>query len=107
MFPLLCLQGDEERKYRSGFGHGREKTEELIRGFSGPRPDGKRWGGASQLGSKNFILIFHRKALDVFLVFWRLRSFLFIGKRQEVGAECQPVGIDCGEPAVQIWKGNI
>lgn len=53
VFPLLHLQGDEERKCRSGFEHGRQEAEELVGRLSGPRPDGKRWSGASQRGGKD------------------------------------------------------
>lgn len=32
---------------------------------------------------------------------------MFTGKRPEAGAERQLLWVDCGEPAVQIRKGNV
>lgn len=43
---------------------------------------------------------------DGFMVFQRLRRLLFTGKCEEIGTECQLLWINCGEPAVQIWKGK-
>lgn len=43
---------------------------------------------------------------DGFIVFQRLRRLLFTGKCKEVGTERPLFWINCGEPAVQIWKGK-
>lgn len=48
VLTLLRLQGDEERKHRSGSEHGGQEAESLIAFLSGPRPDRRRRSGASQ-----------------------------------------------------------
>lgn len=43
-----CLQGAEERKHRSGSGHGGQEAQNLTAFLRGPGPDWERRSGASQ-----------------------------------------------------------